>query len=503
MPAEPVTTEWTNASLQKLVEGRDPMAAMSALASQLLLAAADAGAVGTPTNPFELAELMGIGLRPHFDVADARLVAGRADDTSAGPASAADIAEGPPLRRFVPSGQPLIIEYNPTRPRGRLRYSVAHELAHALFPDASEEVRNRTHTGAVEALAEDDSWQLELLCNVAAAELLMPTDAIEGLANSDTNIDFLMTQRAKFNVSTEALLRRLVHATDRPIALAAFSRLRDSRESDMRCEYVLGSRTWRGSLARGAVVGSDTVLAVPMAIGQTAHGIVPLPQPDGDAVVQAVGIPPYPRSRMPRVLALVEPMEAVATSGEGIRFITHDLADALRGRDDPESTAAGKVVIAHVVSDAAHAWGRYGVAGTLQRHLPDAARAFHSWSIAAPENLTLGNVHVLDVPAADGSMVAVASMVAQRGYGPSATPRLSYVALAEALEKVSGQAASAGAEVHMPRIGAGQAGGRWDLIQATIERTLLDRGVNVVLYTLPSGPSGAGGSTGRRPGSST
>jgi len=290
---------------------------------------------------------MGIGLRPHFDVADARLVAGRADDTSAGPASAADIAEGPPLRRFVPSGQPLIIEYNPTRPRGRLRYSVAHELAHALFPDASEEVRNRTHTGAVEALAEDDSWQLELLCNVAAAELLMPTDAIEGLANSDTNIDFLMTQRAKFNVSTEALLRRLVHATDRPIALAAFSRLRDSRESDMRCEYVLGSRTWRGSLARGAVVGSDTVLAVPMAIGQTAHGIVPLPQPDGDAVVQAVGIPPYPRSRMPRVLALVEPMEAVAPSGEGIRFITHDLADALRGPDDPENTAAGKVVIAH------------------------------------------------------------------------------------------------------------------------------------------------------------
>jgi hypothetical protein len=99
-------------------------------------------------------------------------------------------------------------------------------------------------------------------------------------------------------------------------------------------------------------------------------------------------------------------------------------------------------------------------------------------------------------------MVAVVSMVAQRGYGPSATPRLSYVALSKALEKVSGLAASASAEVHMPRIGAGQAEGRWDLIQATIERTLLDRGVDVVLYTLPSGPPGAGGSTGHHPGSS-
>lgn len=471
------------------------MAVMSEVVSHLLLSAADAGAVGTPTNPFQLAELMGIGLRPHFDVADARLIAGPVNDPPGCHESCRDSAEDAPLRRFVPSRQPLVIQYNPTRPRGRLRYSVAHELAHALFPDASEEVRNRTHTGAVEAHAEDDSWQLELLCNVAAAELLMPTDAIEGLVNSDTNIDFLMAQRARFNVSTEAFLRRLVHATDRPMALAAFSRLWDSLESDLRCEYVLGSRTWRGSLDRGAVVGSDTVLAVPMAVGQTAHGLVSLPEAEG--AVQAVGIPPYPRSRMPRVLALVEPAEAAAGSGDGIRFITRDLADALRGSDDPESTAAGKVVIAHVVSDSAHAWGRYGVAGTLGMHLPDARQAFRSWSIAKPQNLSLGNVHTVEVPTAAGSMVTIASMVAQRGYGPSVTPRLSYVALAEALEKVSGLATTTGSEVHMPRIGAGQAAGHWDLIQATIERTLLDRGVCVVLYTLPS-QSGAGGAAGRR-----
>ncbi len=469
---------------------------MSDLVSELLLAAADAGAIGTPTNPFELAELMGIGLRPHFDVADARLVAGRVDDSSGG-ASAEVKTEGAPLRRFVPSGHALVIEYNPTRPRGRLRYSVAHELAHALFPDASEEVRNRTHTGAVEALAEDDSWQLELLCNVAAAELLMPTDAIEGLVNSDTNIDFLMAQRAKFNVSTEALLRRLVHETDRPMALAAFSRVWDSRESPLRCEYVLGSRAWTGSLARGAVMPADTVLAVPIAVGQTAQGKVALPPPDKDTAVQAVGIPPYPRWRLPRVLALVEPADAAAPAADGIRFVTRDLADVLRSPDDPEKATDGKVVIAHVVSDSAHTWGRYGVAGTLGRLLPDAAKAFRAWSIASPENLTSGNVHLVDVPTAAGHMVTVASMVAQQGYGPSATPRLSYVALAEALEKVSARAASTGAVVHIPRIGAGQAGGRWDLIQATIERTMLDRGVSVVVYTLPSG---AAWGAGRRPG---
>lgn len=469
------------------------MVAISDLVTDLLLAAADAGAMGTPTNPFELATLMGIELRPRFDVADARLVASRGDAGAqglAGPGQALPGQEGAPLRRFVPSDQPLVIEYNPTKPRGRLRYSVAHELAHALFPDASDDVRNRSHTGAVEALVEDDSWQLELVCNVAAAELLMPTDAIEGLVNIDTDIDFLMTHRARFNVSTEALLRRLVHATSRPMALAAFSRLRDSRDSSLRCEYLLGSRTWRGSLSRGDTIGSDTVLAVPMAVGQTAHGEIMLHKPDGYVVAQAVGIPPYPRSRMPRVLALIEPLETVRKAavplGEGIRFVTRDLADALLASNNPESTADADVIIAHVVSDSAHAWGTVGIAGTLGRNLPDAAKAFRSWSVASPENLTLGNVHTVTVLTASGTTVTVASLVAQRGYGPSAAPRLAYTELAAALEKVADLASRTGAEVHMPRIGAGQAGGRWDLIQAVIERTMLDRGVSVVVYTLPS-----------------
>jgi IrrE N-terminal-like domain len=481
VPFESASQEWTNASLQKLVGDRDPIAAMSEIVAELLLAAADAGAVGSPTNPFELAELMGIGLRPHFDVADARLVAGESHGTST--SATVEVKWGSaPLGKFVSSDRPLVIEYNPTRPRGRLRYSVAHELAHALFPDASEEVRRRTHTGAVEELGEDDSWQLELVCNVAAAELLMPTDAIEGLVNLDTNIDFLMAQRARFNVSTEALLRRLVHATDRPMALAAFSRIRDSQQSPLRCEYVLGSRAWTGPLARGVVVPANTVLAIPTAVGQTAHGMVALSEPKTDMATQAVGIPPYPRRRLPRVLALIEPADAAAPGADRIRFITRDLADALRGLDDPERTAVGRIIVAHVVSDSGHAWGRYGVAGTLGKLLPSAAAAFRAWSIASKDNLALGNAHIVDVQTDAGHMVTVASMLAQRGYGPSSTPRLSYTALAEALEKVSARAAATDAEVHIPRIGAGQAGGRWDLIQTTIERTMLDRGVSVVVY---------------------
>ena len=36
------------------------------------------------------------------------------------------------------------IEYNPHRPRGRVNFSIAHEIAHTFFEDCAEEVRNRS-----------------------------------------------------------------------------------------------------------------------------------------------------------------------------------------------------------------------------------------------------------------------------------------------------------------------------------------------------------------------
>ena len=474
---------WTNPSVQRLSGDADPLATISALVDDLLLTAADAGAVGAPTDPFQLASLMGVALRPRFDVADARLVAaGGAGESAGAEQPGAEPSVGgrtAPLARFVPADTPLVIEYNPTRPRGRLRYSVAHELAHAFFPDAAEEIRHRTYTGAVEELAADDSWQLELLCNIAAAEILMPAAAIAGLVNIDTDIDFLMAQRARFHVSTEALLRRLVHATDRPLALAAFSRVRESGDSPLRCDYVLGSRAWRGPLARGTRIDADQFGGAPSAVGQTARGAVTLA--GGEWVVQAVGAPPYSGRLLPRVLSLFEPADSQSPPRPGLTHVVGDLTEAVRDASTDEP-----VVIGHVVSDSVRGWGRYGVAGALARALPDAATAFRAWTIADEGNLALGNVHAVTVPNAAGVAVTVVSLVAQAGYAAQA--RLSYVDLAQALDRLAAVATTSGATVHMPRIGVG-AGGRWDLIEATIERTLLAGGVRVVVHTLGSTPA--------------
>jgi O-acetyl-ADP-ribose deacetylase (regulator of RNase III) len=84
-----------------------------------------------------------------------------------------------------------------------------------------------------------------------------------------------------------------------------------------------------------------------------------------------------------------------------------------------------------------------------------------------------------------GGGLIVASMVAQAGFGESAEQRLKYSALAECLDSLARRAASSGASVHMPRIGAGQAGGIWRLVADEIDAALCRRGVSVVVYTRP------------------
>ena len=66
------------------------------------------------------------------------------------------------------------------------------------------------------------------------------------------------------------------------------------------------------------------------------------------------------------------------------------------------------------------------------------------------------------------------------------TTRLNYEALRECLTEVAAIAQRHQADVHIPRIGAGQAGGRWDLIEAAVVGELCDVGITVHVHTLPN-----------------
>ena len=432
---------WTNASVRAFAGDGDPIDAVVERAREVVLEAMDEGWDGPPFDPFVLADRLGVPLIARQELQDARTV---------------------PV-----AGGEVRIEFNPTRPRGRLRFSVAHELAHTFFPDVAETVRYRSAPATT-----GDAWQLELLCNIAAAELLMPVGTFGSLASEPLDINHLMRLRKTFDVSTEALLRRVVRLTERPAAFFAASRLDGNRlDSDFRVEYIEASHAWRPHLPRGKRVPGDALLRSCTAVGYTETGVEHWSEDQGELEVQCVGVAPYPGHRYPRVVGLLSPRVEGSSHERAIHYVD---GDATQPRGE------GRRLIAHVVNDRTPNWGG-AFARALKNRLPAAQTAFQEWVATDRSRLRLGRSHVADL-AAD---ISVTTMVAQRGYGPAAKPRIAYAALRTCLREVADAAAERGASVHMPRIGVGMAGGDWGIVSELIDDALVSRGLDVTVYSLP------------------
>ncbi|MGE8059004.1 ImmA/IrrE family metallo-endopeptidase [Pseudomonas sp. NPDC089547] len=139
-----------------------------------------------------------------------------------------------------------MLEYNPMRPRGRLRFSIAHEVAHSLFADCHEEVRHRSGDTASRA----DNWQLEVLCNIGAAELLMPLGSFPQLADSVPTMQQVAEIRKTFDVSVEAcLIRSIKLATS---ASAAFCASFHQDDGVYRVDYVIPAPGWTCQFGKGS-----------------------------------------------------------------------------------------------------------------------------------------------------------------------------------------------------------------------------------------------------------
>jgi O-acetyl-ADP-ribose deacetylase (regulator of RNase III) len=118
----------------------------------------------------------------------------------------------------------------------------------------------------------------------------------------------------------------------------------------------------------------------------------------------------------------------------------------------------GQWVIAHVCNDLG-AWGS-GFVLALSKRWPDLKKTYQRGS------LELGTVQFVEVEPG----CYVANMIAQRGVQSKDNPvPLDYVALDTCLQKLSDFAESRALSVHMPKIGAGLAGGDWSQIEPLIQ----------------------------------
>jgi len=141
----------------------------------------------------------------------------------------------------------------------------------------------------------------------------------------------------------------------------------------------------------------------------------------------------------------------------------------------------GNKIIAHICNDEG-GWGR-GFVVAISNNWAEPEQAYRKWYRNRGENdFDLGAVQLVQVE----DDVWVANMIAQHGMrsGAQGQPPIRYEAVEEALGKLAAEAKERRASVHMPRIGCGLAGGRWEMIEPIIERTLCQSGVEVFVYDL-------------------
>jgi len=430
---------WTNPSVLALTRNRDPFEAITSEARDLVFRALESGWKGPPFDPFELAELVGIQTQPTSEVLDART---------------------------VPIGASRYrIDFNPDRPHRRIRFSIFHEIAHTLFPDCAQMIRNR---GAHNASRQDD-WQLETLCNVAAAEFLLPAGALAQVNNLQPSVDTVLELRERYEASAEAGLLRIGRLTAQPAL--AFSSHRDHASGRYVIDYAMPTAQTHWRLRPGWVLPSRTAATECTAIGYTAKQTEHWPQ-FGEVHVECVGIAPFPRDIYPRVIGFLRPSHLQPTSEVSITYLRGD-ATATRGTDPK--------LLVQVVNDSAFTWGGGGFAAAVKRRWPSAQKSFTAQVAADRSLLRLGSVVLCDLEV-DTTLV---SIVAQRGYGLSARPRIRYGALREGLQGVFRIAKDRNASVHMPRIGTGLAGGSWPVVEEIVSEVLIRAGTRVVVYDRP------------------
>lgn len=436
------TKYWTHPSVAVFAGDADPIDFMIKKARKVVLHAMEEGWQGPPFDPFKLAEFLNIDTMPREGLFDART---------------------------VPIGsQRFQIEFNPYKPKGRTRFSVAHELAHTLFPDCSEAIRNRSTSTE----ARGDDWQLELLCNIAAAEFLMPIGSGMGFEREPMTIDRILHLKNDYDVSTEAISLRLANLTTEPCTIFVAAHTSDEADTSFRVDYAVPSRSSTLNIPAQFEIQGKTVLSECMAVGFTAKGTEQWSTSLPRLNIECTGIPPYPHHRFPRIVGIARTKQIGQPKGQQLKY--------LRG-NALEPRGSGPRIIAHIVNDKTPNWGA-GFPIAMKKKWPMVQKDFRQWVTLNRTNLSLGEVHTTQV----SDDITIVHMVAQHGYGPSSKPRVRYGELINCLNKLATIALGQGATVHMPRIGAGQAGGNWSIIADLIDEVLVKQNIGVTVYELPN-----------------
>jgi O-acetyl-ADP-ribose deacetylase (regulator of RNase III) len=143
-------------------------------------------------------------------------------------------------------------------------------------------------------------------------------------------------------------------------------------------------------------------------------------------------------------------------------------------------------IVCQVCNDA----GKYGagVSGAIARRWPFVETKYREWHRAGgdeDDRFRLGAVQFVAIQRGF-ALLWVANMVAQHGIrqrSDTTSPApIRYDALRECMKDIALVDSGWVGSVHMPRIGAGLAGGHWPTIEGIVREELVEKGVEVTVY---------------------
>jgi hypothetical protein len=139
---------------------------------------------------------------------------------------------------------PGVIAINRQKPRRRQRFSVSHEIIHTLFPDYEEELRRagplwRDESPSGAAAMDPREAELEHLCQVGAAELLLPRFAFEPeLQRLGLSLETVIALSDRFDASRVATARRAVELSQaRAVAVFVGPPIPDAATASLASNY--------------------------------------------------------------------------------------------------------------------------------------------------------------------------------------------------------------------------------------------------------------------------
>ncbi|ECB9811242.1 macro domain-containing protein [Listeria monocytogenes] len=144
--------------------------------------------------------------------------------------------------------------------------------------------------------------------------------------------------------------------------------------------------------------------------------------------------------------------------------------------DATNPMAKGNTIIAHICNDVG-GWGK-GFVLAISRKWKEPEKAYRKW-YKDKNDFKLGEVQLIPVT----DYISICNMIGQKGIKTASKgPPIRYEAVESCLEKLSEIAKEQQASIHMPRIGCGLAGGKWEIIEPIIRKTLIANDIKVYIY---------------------